>query len=147
MIEAKSFFGSGSGTFIFDYSDIAKHGVGWHSIATDDPHQQYLHIATERGLLGLLLVILAVSSWLFSSVDKSQRYAIAAFGNLRGTVANGFANRHFSSFGEGRLVWILVAAFLAGSSFDLSFRVTLVKRTRYNFLAKNPLFVGGKVTF
>ena len=128
MIEAKPLFGSGSGSFRFDYSDIAKHGVGWRSIATDDPHQQYLHIAAEQGLLGLLLFIFAISSWLFSTVDKGQRYAIAAFGILLGTVANGFANGHFSSFVEGRLVWIFVAAFLAGSSFDLPFRVASVKK-------------------
>ena len=45
----------------------------------------------------------------------TQIFYVAGIAVLLGTVANGFANGHFSAFVEGRFFWISVAAFLAGT--------------------------------
>tara|TARA_Y100000991_G_scaffold201475_1_gene174553 strand:- start:3899 stop:5155 length:1257 start_codon:yes stop_codon:yes gene_type:complete len=115
LIENKPLLGSGAGGYKYDYEALVAGQVGWRSKVIDDPHQQYLHIAAEHGLLGLFLFILAFSSWLFSKIPSTQIFYVAGIAVLLGTAANGFANGHFSAFVEGRFFWISVAAFLAGT--------------------------------
>ena len=81
----------------------------------DDPHQQYLHIGAEHGLVGLFLFFLAIGCWLLTKVPKRPIFFVAGIAVLLGTMANGLANGHFSAFVEGRFVWITVAAYLAGT--------------------------------
>ena len=115
LIQNKPLLGSGAGGYKYDYGALVADQDGWRSKVIDDPHQQYLHIAAEHGLIGLLFFILAFSSWLFSKIPGTQIFYVAGIAVLLGTVANGFANGHFSAFVEGRFFWISVAAFLAGT--------------------------------
>lgn len=125
LIKDKPIFGSGAGSFKHDYAglDNVRSGNGWSAAVTDDPHQQYLHIAAEYGILGLALFILAVGAWIYSVLSLSPDelrlnvFAIAAAVILIGTFANGFSNGHFSAFVEGRFVWITTSVFMAGSLF------------------------------
>ncbi len=115
LIENKPLLGSGAGAYKYDYEALVAGQEGWRSKVIDDPHQQYLHIAAEHGLLGLLFFTIAFSSWLFSKIPSTQIFYVAGVAVLFGTAANGFANGHFSAFVEGRFFWISVAAFLAGT--------------------------------
>ncbi len=115
LIENKPLLGSGAGGYKYDYGALVAGQDGWRSKVIDDPHQQYLHIAAEHGLLGLFFFILAFGGWLFSKVPRTQIFYVAGISVLLGTAANGFANGHFSAFVEGRFFWISVAAFLAGT--------------------------------
>lgn len=115
MIEEKPFFGSGAGSFKYDYSGYVEGVQGWRGTIVDDPHQQYLHIAAEYGLVGLFFFGLAIFTWSCVIFKAKDIYVIFAIGVLMATLANSFANGHFSSFVEGRLVWICLAGFLAGT--------------------------------
>jgi len=115
MIKDKPLLGSGSGSFRHDYSHRVKDIAGWRGRVSDDPHQQYLHIAAEYGLVGLFLFLIAISSWFFSHYDFRCPYQMAAIAFLIGTMANAFANGHFSAFVEGRFVWIFLATGLSGT--------------------------------
>jgi O-antigen ligase len=113
MIYAHPLFGTGAGGFSQGYADQVSVAAGWRGLVSDDPHQQYLHIAAEYGVVGLSLFIISLSLWLkysFLRTDINQRIAMAV---LIATIANSFANGHFATFVEGRLVWIFLAALVA----------------------------------
>lgn len=132
MISNKPFFGSGAGSYYYDYGDnIDPSGHwrervsadplyqskldDWREVIVDDPHQQYLHIAAEYGLIGLIIFFFSLCSWA-GSIDPNKGWADCAVAAiLLGTIANGFANGHFSAFVEGRFLWIFLAVLLAGS--------------------------------
>jgi O-antigen ligase len=133
MISQKPLLGSGTGSYYYDYGDNIDPSGNWRKIVdanplyhqklddwrdviVDDPHQQYLHIAAEYGLIGLAIFFSCLCSWM-GSIDPKTRWAdCAAATILIGTMANGFANGHFSAFVEGRFLWIFLAVLLAGSS-------------------------------
>lgn len=133
MISHKPLLGSGTGSYYYDYGDNIDPSGNWRKIVdadplyqaklddwreviVDDPHQQYLHIAAEYGLIGLAIFFFCLCSWMWS-IDPKIRWAdCAAAAILVGTIANGFANGHFSAFVEGRFLWIFLAVLLAGSS-------------------------------
>ena len=58
MIQDKPFLGSGAGSYKYDYQATVEGVNGWRGGFTDDPHQQYLHIAAEYGLVGLMIFLL-----------------------------------------------------------------------------------------
>lgn len=129
LIGERPILGTGSGGYKIAYGDLVEGLEGWRGRVVDDPHQQYLHIAAEYGLLGLIIFLCAIASWLFTKPDVRTPFHFAATGILLGTLANGFANGHFSTFVEGRFLWIQLAAFLAGTPDYL--------RTRYFQLRGN----------
>lgn len=128
MISERPMLGTGSGSFKYGYAEQVKDIEGWRGKASDNPHQQYLHIAAEQGLIGLILFIGALVVWLvplrWSSISSFQYCALAI---LLGCFLNSFFNGHFSSFVEGRLLWIGLASFFVGacaSEGSISERVT-----------------------
>lgn len=110
MISQKPLLGSGSGSYRYDYATVVSGDSSWRGILSDNPHQQYLHIWAEQGLIGLLIFLSALFVWFRSMWSRPiDIYLIGGLGVFLGCVANGFANGHFSSFVEGRLVWISMA--------------------------------------
>lgn len=110
MIMKKPLLGSGSGSYEYDYREIVRYTEGWRGLGTDNPHQQYLHIAAEQGLIGLGLFLALLYAWLKPLLRNDDMFALAAQGVLLGCALNGLANGHFSSFVEGRFVWLVLAA-------------------------------------
>ena len=115
LIQAKPLLGSGAGAFKYDYKALVDGQDGWRSKPVDDPHQQYLHIAAEHGLIGLVLFLFSVLGWLFSKVPHNPKFYVAGISILLWTLANGFANGHFSAFVEGRFLWIVSSRFSGGT--------------------------------
>lgn len=117
MIANKPLLGSGSGSYSRDYDQIVAGGVGWQFAPTDNPHQQYLHIAAEQGIVGLMLFLFILVFWVSSGVKllKSTQYlwAVGGLAILASYFMNGFANGHFSSFVEGRLFWVALVICLS----------------------------------
>ena len=116
LIGQKPLLGSGSGSYRHDYEQLVSQDHGWRARITDDPHQQYLLIAAEYGLIGLGIFLVTLFAWFASESRVGDRFRIVAVCILLGTLANGFVNGHFSSFVEGRFVWIFMAALLSGSN-------------------------------
>lgn len=115
MVKRAPLLGTGSGSFKYGYEKIISDETGWRGTKTDDPHQQYLHIAAEYGLLGLAVFLLALLAWIKTQISQKNPYQLTAIAVLLGTAANGLANGHFSAFVEGRFLWIILAAFLSAS--------------------------------
>lgn len=116
MIKDRPLFGTGSGSFKYGYAEQVRDIEGWRGGPSDNPHQQYLQIAAEQGLIGLTLFIWALVVWLiplkWSSISSYQYCGLAV---LLGCFLNSFFNGHFSSFVEGRLVWISLAVLLVNT--------------------------------
>ena len=110
MISNKPILGSGSGGFSSDYEELVTNDEGWRARVTNDPHQQYLLIAGEQGLIGLGLFLATLGTMLFSIGD--DKYRRGAIGILLMTALNGMFNGHFGSFVEGRLFWIMMGVLL-----------------------------------
>lgn len=113
MIAANPILGSGSGGFSEDYARIVADDAGWRATVTDDPHQQYLLIAGEQGLVGLALFLAVLVAMMISRGDDSNR--LGALGILMMTALNGMFNGHFGSFVEGRLFWIMMGILLCST--------------------------------
>jgi len=111
MIAMNPILGTGSGGFSKVYADVVAGQKGWRARVTDDPHQQYLLITGEQGLVGLAIFLMILGSMLLSRGDDKNR--LGAFGILIMMVANGMFNGHFGSFVEGRLFWIFSAILLS----------------------------------
>ena len=83
-------------------------------IPTIDPHNQFLRILVEQGVIGLgvfvalLLVLLQMGT--FSTSTALGACALLAW------VATSFFSAHFSTFVEGRLIWVWLGVFLASQS-------------------------------
>jgi O-antigen ligase len=120
MIRSNPLLGTGTGDYRHVYADLVRDVPGWRGRLVEDPHQQYLHIWSEHGLiaLGLLLLFLAMSakSALEMRHGSYSNFGYIALAILLATALNGLVNGHFSSFVEGRLFWIIFAAMLSGQS-------------------------------
>lgn len=111
MIANKPIFGSGAGSFETDYSKVAEsRSVGWRAGRSNDPHNQFLHIAAEYGLVGLMLLAAFIGSLIHSL--RIDPFSIFGLSVLLGFCATSFFNGHLSSLVEGRMFWILVPLFL-----------------------------------
>lgn len=113
MIAMNPILGSGSGGFSEDYAKIVVDEEGWRATVTDDPHQQYLHIAGEQGLVGLAIFLVVLGAMLVSRGD--DKYRLCAIGILMMTAVNGMFNGHFNAFVEGRLFWIFSSVLLCST--------------------------------
>ena len=111
VIAANPILGSGSGGFSQEYAKTVIEDEGWQAIITDDPHQQYLLIAGEQGLVGLSIFLVLLGSLFLSRGDDRNR--LGAVGILVMTAVNGMFNGHFGSFVEGRLFWIMTGILLS----------------------------------
>ena len=112
MIGDKPLLGSGAGSFEDDYGKVAQaKATGWRAKRSSDPHQQYLHIAAEFGLVGLGIFLLFLASLLLGF--KLTFLSIFGMSILLGISATSFFSGHFSSLVEGRIFWILAPLYLS----------------------------------
>ena len=124
MIAINPILGSGSGGFSEGYARIVADDKGWRATVTDDPHQQYLLIAGEQGLVGLALFLAILATLLRSRGDDAHR--VGAIGLLMLTALSGMFNGHFGSFVEGRLFWIMMGILLCSTEPMISLRTIAV---------------------
>jgi O-antigen ligase len=114
MIPDHAFMGSGTGSFELAYlQHIENNYKGSKEILTRDPHNQFLKILIEQGILGLGLF-----SVLLLSLAKNRNlsvYSQLGFLILIGWLASSLFNSHFTTFSEGRFVWTWVGVFLVDS--------------------------------
>lgn len=132
VIENNFPFGTGSGSFKNGYTEAVAGDSGWRSIVSDDPHQQYLHVAAEQGIPGLMIFIICLGAWLFTLKSASDVYHYLGIAILIATAVNGLANGHFGTFVEGRLVWIYTAGLLSGTTILKTVNpLSVIGRQRY----------------
>ncbi len=75
LIQQKPFWGHGTGSFTQEHDRLIK---GSNTKATDNPHNEYLFIAVQLGVLGLLLFLgLFAGGWYTSlQLDKQRRWLV-----------------------------------------------------------------------
>lgn len=115
LVREKGFFGAGAGGFKDAYIEIRrdKEWGSWRAEWTDDPHQQYLLIAAEHGIIGLGIFLLLLF-FIFRSIDFEDEYHFIFSFIFVVTFLGSFFNGHFNSFVEGRFFWLMAGILLAG---------------------------------
>ena len=105
--------GYGTGSFAKAYRDrFGSAEQGWRGSVTTDPHNQYLFILVENGLVGLaaFLMLLIVG---FYAAKQPGPYRCVLQGALLAWCVSSLFNSHFRTFPEGHLIWLFFGAMLA----------------------------------
>lgn len=113
LIKERPIFGYGTSSFKSTYSAyVASKYSGWRADPTPDPHNQYLYVWLENGLIGLLLFL----AYIFVAVREGMRnppYGAVAACFLIGICATSLFNSHFKTFEEGTLLAFFTGILLA----------------------------------
>ena len=107
-------FGVGTGGFEDGYRPYGQSVAGWQGSETADPHNQFLKILGEQGLIGLAAFLFFIFRALTCQAPTPYRQLAAAA--LISWCATSLANSHFSTFAEGRLIFFWLGAMLATPS-------------------------------
>ncbi len=111
LIQERPFFGWGTGSYAAAQATLLPGREGAAAIPTIDPHNQYLKIATENGLVGLGAFLIFLASMIRQR--PSPAYKLAGLSVLAGWCATSLANAHFSTFQEGHLLFFWLGIMLA----------------------------------
>ncbi len=112
MIKQNPILGIGTGAFEDGLKNEVKNLSGPVATKTNDPHNQYLKIAVEQGIAGLL-IFFSVIFCAFISRDISNPFRLIGLGVLISWCATSLASSHFSTFHEGHFIWFWLGAMLS----------------------------------
>jgi O-antigen ligase len=117
LIRARPWLGYGVGGFTPAYEGQVRAEVGgqpltgWCARPAHDPHNQFLRVTVEAGLLGLIAflgLVLGAARQL-----APQPYRGCALALLAAWCTTSLFNSHFQTFNEGHLIALLLGALLA----------------------------------
>ena len=104
--------GHGVGSFGEEYRRmVTARYTGWQATLTEDPHNQYLLILAETGLLGMAAFV-----WfLFSALRQPVRgpFRLIGIALLLAWCVTSLFSSHFHTFNEGHLIAIMLGVCLA----------------------------------
>ncbi|MDD5329774.1 MAG: O-antigen ligase family protein [Sulfuricella sp.] len=111
LIRQRPLLGYGTGAFGTAYDRLVAGRPGLAGTPTGDPHNQYMKVVAEHGLVGLaaFLAILP-AAW---RQRPSSPYRLLGLGVLAAWCATSLANSHFSTFSEGSFIYLWLGAMLA----------------------------------
>jgi O-antigen ligase len=116
LIQQKPLLGYGTSSFKSVYSlYVAKKYQDWRGESGSDPHNQYLFVWLENGLVGLLLFL----AYIYTSIKQGasqQPYGAIAASVLVAIAASSLFNSNFKTFPEGHLLAFFVGCLLARQS-------------------------------
>ncbi len=111
MLPKYFLLGTGTGGFEKAYTNQVEGKSGAAGVVTGDPHNQYLKILVEHGILGLT-VFLSILMLLLRQPITNPFRAIG-IASLLAIATTSLFNSHFSTFNEGQFIWILAGAMFA----------------------------------
>jgi O-antigen ligase len=111
IVRSHPWFGVGTGGFRTSYLKQTRGEEGWEATGTTDPHDQFLKILAEQGAVGLAVFLAFIASAFRQRVDAPFR--TLGLGILCTWCATSLFNSHFSTFSEGRLIFIWCGVMLA----------------------------------
>jgi O-antigen ligase len=114
MIRDHPIFGVGTGGFQDGYRLYVQGVAGWQGHETGDPHNQFLKIQGEQGIIGLAAFLLFIYGAVRVPAPAPYRQLAAAA--LIGWCATSLANSDFSTHVEGRLIFFWLGAMLGGGA-------------------------------
>jgi O-antigen ligase len=112
MIKKNPILGIGTGAFEEGLNQEINGLSGPIATKTNDPHNQYLKILVEQGIIGFI-ALLAIIFSAFTAKSVSQPYRLVGLTVLTGWCITSLANSHFSTFHEGHFIWFWLGAMLA----------------------------------
>ena len=113
IIGQRPVFGFGTGGFPVVYADhVRTKYPDWRAQPTSDPHNQYMLILVENGVIGLSFFIFFIISYFFSE-QKKDEYFVIGVGILITWCLTSLFNSHFRTFPEGHLIGLFLGVILA----------------------------------
>ena len=97
-------FGVGTGGFQAAYTKQVLDKTGLDALITEDPHNQYLKILIEQGIIGLLLYLSMIVRVLIQSNKDASKFVLFSTVLYIWLITSLF-NAHFSTFMEGTFIW------------------------------------------
>jgi O-antigen ligase len=113
MIQSHPWMGTGTGNFSVGYQHQIKHQIGAAATNTSDPHNQFLKIIAEHGLIGSLFFILFIAAIIKQSLPYCYRTILLML--LLSWSTTSLFNSHFSTYAEGTLLYILLGICLSAT--------------------------------
>ena len=114
LIKDRPLLGFGTGGFEEAYRQKIKDNPDWEKNIMHDPHNQFLKIWVEMGIFGLIIFLGMLASSLFQK--SSKMYFHLGIGVLLAWCATSLFSSHFSTFTEGRFIYIWLGIMLASES-------------------------------
>jgi len=108
--------GYGTSGFETAYKKQVTGQKGWQGEPVGDPHNQYLRILVEYGVIGLILFLLFIFS--FFKQNISGPFYFLGAGVLLAWCATSMFSAHFTTFGEGRFLMIWCSALLSVNTIE-----------------------------
>jgi len=116
LIKERPIFGYGTSSFKETYSAYAASKYSdWRGESISDPHNQYLFVWLENGLVGLLLFFAYIAVVIRQGLHHPP-YGTMAASFLIAICASSLFNSHFKTFPEGNLLAFFVGILLAQHS-------------------------------
>ena len=113
LIRERPWFGVGTGGFGEAYAAHVKDKYAdWRAVPSGDPHNQYLFVLAEQGIVGLMAFLSFIALALADRGDGGSTRLIA-IGMLLAWCATSMLSSHFQTFSEGHLLAFFLAAMLA----------------------------------
>jgi O-antigen ligase len=113
LIQQKPLLGYGTSSFKKVYSShVAAKYQDWRGKSASDPHNQYLFVWLENGLVGLFLFLAYIYTAIRQGVIQ-QSYGVVAASVLVAIASTSLFNSHFKTFQEGYLLAFFVGCLLA----------------------------------
>lgn len=115
VLEKHWMVGVGTGGFTQTYADHVSNkydASDWRALHTTDPHNQYLSIAIQQGLVGVTLFLV----WIVAVVrerESPRHYHRLAVAILAGWCVTSLFSSHFRTFAEGHLLATFLGVLLA----------------------------------
>ncbi len=121
MVPNDVLLGVGTGGFKKAYAQQAEGKSGALGILTGDPHNQYLKILIENGVLGLVAFLSILILLLKQPVTNPFR--AIGMASLAAIAVTSLFNSHFSTFNEGQFIWILAGAMFASEKIGMRIKI------------------------
>jgi O-antigen ligase len=114
MVPQYALLGTGTGGFEKAYAVQVKGKLGTEGVITGDPHNQYLKILIEHGILGLAVFLSLLI--LILKQQATNPFRAIGISSLLVIMTTSLFNSHFSTFNEGQFIWIITGALLSSEN-------------------------------
>jgi O-antigen ligase len=112
LVRARPLLGYGLGGVEPAYAALVKdRESGWKATVTGDPHNQFLALWIEGGLVGLLAFLFFLSR--VATQPAPEPWRSVALALLAAWCATSMVSSHFQTFNEGHLIVLFLGVFLA----------------------------------
>lgn len=116
IIRQHPILGVGTGGYKQTFSTMAaQQYTGWRAQPFDDPHNQYLFVWAENGIIGLAIFLLMLFV-IWRQCNASDIYGKMAAGCLLAWCATSLFSGHFRTFPEGHLIAFVIGMLMVARS-------------------------------